>query len=207
MYKRVRLILIALAAAAVAVAIVVVALTVKRMASRLDGVSVSVAPDSIEKTPILVSGIRKNEKWAFLAVSDEELVDTTRKGFFNDDHLVMTFVATLRLGIDLRQARPDWIAIKGDTVRLKLPPITLLQDDFIDDSQARVFHKNGTWNGNAKAALRSRAKTLMIARAMNRANVSLAERNAERHFRTMIESMGYGCVEIEIASADDYSAK
>ena len=43
--------------------------------------------DRIQVTPELIESIKAIGQWEFLAVSDEQLVDTIRKGIFSDDHL------------------------------------------------------------------------------------------------------------------------
>ena len=61
-----------------------------------------------EKTtlsPTQVESIEAIGQWEFLAISDEELVDTVRRGFFGDDQLVRIYYGTLRLGIDMKYVK------------------------------------------------------------------------------------------------------
>ena len=61
------------------------------------------ADQSIDITPQQIESIRAIGQWEFLAISNEELVDTTRKGLFTDDHLARIYYGTVRLGIDMQK--------------------------------------------------------------------------------------------------------
>ena len=63
-----------------------------------------VTNQSIDITPTQIRSIEQIGKWSFLEISDEEIVDTIRRGFFSDDELVRIYYGTLRLGVDTRQA-------------------------------------------------------------------------------------------------------
>ncbi len=70
--------------------------------------------NDINVTPQQIQLIKDIGEWEFLSVSNEELVDTVRKGLFSDDHLVRIYYGTLRLGIDLSKAKTGWIKTQGD---------------------------------------------------------------------------------------------
>ena len=73
--------------------------------------------EHIELSPTQIESIEAIGQWEFLSISDEELVDTVRHGFFGDDELVRIYSGTLRLGIDLADAEEGWIRTDGDTRR------------------------------------------------------------------------------------------
>lgn len=58
-------------------------------------------------SPTQVESIEAIGEWEFLAISNEELVDTVRRGFFGDDQLVRIYYGTLRLGINMKDVRKD----------------------------------------------------------------------------------------------------
>ena len=101
--------------------------------------------DSINLTPEQIESIKAIGQWEFLSVSDEQMVDTVRKGFFSDDHLVRIYYGTVRLGIDLHQVDSGWINTRGDSLEVTLPRITLLDRDFIDEARTKSFHESGRW--------------------------------------------------------------
>ena len=51
---------------------------------------------------------------SFLLVH-EEMVDSTRHGFFGDAELVRIYYGTLHLGINFRDAKPGWAKLEGDS--------------------------------------------------------------------------------------------
>ena len=104
------------AAAAAAVAIVLTLVHLNR------NTTISIGSDNrIDPTPTLIASMKSIGEWEFLSISDEEMIDTVRHGFFSDDELVRIYYGTLRLGIDMSQADADWIAHSGDSVTVTLP--------------------------------------------------------------------------------------
>jgi hypothetical protein len=97
--------------------------------------------DKIDITPVQIERIRDIGQWEFLAISDEELVDTVRHGFFGDDELARIYYGTLRLGIDLQETSEGWIKMDKDTVVVMLPPIKLLDEKFIDEARTKTFKR------------------------------------------------------------------
>ena len=76
----------------------------------------SVVNDKINITPTQVAAMREIGEWEFLSIEDEEMIDTVRKGIFKDDELIRIYSGTLRLGIDLSEAKDDWVKLDGDTL-------------------------------------------------------------------------------------------
>ena len=116
--------------------------------------TVSIGSDKkIDITPEQIRSIKAIGQWEFLSVTDEELVDTVRRGIFSDDHLVRIYYGTLRFGVDLGQAKPGWIVASGDSVTVTLPPISLLDHDFIDEARTKSFFESGRWSAADREAL------------------------------------------------------
>lgn len=188
---------LALIAAAI-VAAVAAALWAARTVSRS---SLSVGADKrIDITPEQIRAIKAIGEWEFLAVTGEELVDTVRRGFFGDDHLVRIYYGTMRLGIDLDETAPGWIAARGDTVCVTLPPIKLLDGDFIDEARTRSFYESGRWTAADREAMYRRAADAMRSKGLSRANIRSAESNADAQFRSMLQAMGFDNIIIRFGS-------
>lgn len=147
--------------------------------------------DRIDLTPEKIQSIRDIGQWEFLAVTDEELVDTTRWGLFSDDHLSRIYYGTLRLGIDMSQLGDDWFATRGDTLHVTLPPVTLLDEHFIDEARTRAFHESGRWKAEDREAMYQRAQQLMKAQALTPQNLATARENAEAQVRKLLLAMGF----------------
>lgn len=155
-----------------------------------------------EKTtlsPTQVESIEAIRQWEFLAINDEELVDTTRHGFFGDDQLVRIYYGTLRLGIDMKDVKEGWIQTdeKKDSIVCTLPPIRLLDNNFIDEAKTKSFFEEGKWTGADRQAMYDRAYAMMKKRCLTPVNYQTARRNAKQQFKDMFKTMGFTNVRIE----------
>lgn len=152
--------------------------------------------EHVELSPTQIERIKAIGQWEFLTVSDEELVDTVRHGFFGDDELVRIYTGTLRLGIDMADVEEDWISTDGDTLRVMLPPVRLLDTNFIDEASARSFYESGRWTQADRKALARKARQKMLARCLTPQNIASAEQNAAAQFHQMLRAMGFPYVSI-----------
>ena len=152
--------------------------------------------EGIDITPEKIQKIKDIGEWEFLSVADEQLVDTTRRGLFSDDHLVRIYYGTMRLGINMRQVEPGWLRSEGDSVIVTLPPIQLLDRDFIDEARTRSFHESGSWTAKDREALFMKAHRQMLRHGLTPENMKAARENGEALFRQMLRSMGFERVSI-----------
>lgn len=155
------------------------------------------ADQRIDITPQQIQSIKDIGEWEFLSISDEELVDTIRRGIFVDDQLVRIYYGTMRLGINLRQVESGWIVPKGDTLEVTLPPIELLDRDFIDEARTRSFYEHGTWTVQDREALFRRAYQRMLQRGLTPQNIQAAKQNGLAQVSQVIKSMGFKQVKIQ----------
>ena len=96
---------------------------------------------SYAQTPIIIKSMRHIGQWEFMTITDEEVVERSRKNLIlSDDKLVRIYYGTLRLGIDLEKLREDAISTQGDSISMVLPPVQLLDDDFIDETLTKTFY-------------------------------------------------------------------
>ncbi len=142
-------------------------------------------------TPLQVDMIKGIGQWEFLSVSDEELIDTVRHGFWGDSELARIYYGTLRLGINLQQVKDGWILMDHDTIVVNLPKIQLLDDNFLDETRTKTFYEEGKWAETDKAALTLRAREAMKRRCLTVDNVRNAQQNAIRQFESLLKAMGY----------------
>ena len=147
--------------------------------------------DTIGDTPTQIQSIKAIGEWEFLSISNEELVDTVRKGLLKDDQLVRIYYGTLRLGINMHQAKPHWLTAQGDTVTAILPKVGLLDKDFIDEARTKSFYESGRWTPQDREALYRKAYRQMLRRCLTKANLQTAQENAEAQFGKMLRSLGY----------------
>jgi hypothetical protein len=126
-------------------------------------------------------------QWEFLSISDEELVDTVRRGFFSDDELVRIYYGTLRIGIDFSLCDEKWIERKGDSIKVDLPPVQLLDENFLDETRTKSFFESGKWTNADRKAMADRAKALMRKRCLTKENMDLAQKNAEAQVNAFVK--------------------
>lgn len=155
------------------------------------------ADQRIDVTPQQIESIRAIGQWEFLSVSDEELVDTVRRGIFSNDHLSRIYYGTVRLGIDMQQMDSTWITLQGDSITLWLPTPTLLDRDFIDEARTKSFHESGRWSAQDRETLYRRAHQRMLRHCLTRENVESARKNGDAQLRRLMLSMGFQHVSIQ----------
>jgi hypothetical protein len=155
------------------------------------------ADQQIDITPQQILSIKEIGDWEFLSISDEEMVDTIRRGIFSDDQLVRIYYGTLRLGVNLKQVESGWITTKGDTIEITLPKIGLLDRDFIDEARTKSFYESGKWTAQDREALLHRAYQRMLQRGLTPQNIQRAEQNGNVQVRQVLQSMGFKQVNIK----------
>ncbi len=153
--------------------------------------------DDINPTPEQIQSIRDIGQWEFLSISNEELVDTVRKGVFSDDQLVRIYYGTLRLGVDLSKTKKNWISAHGDTIEVRLPKVGLLDKEFIDETRTKAFYESGRWTARDREALYRKARRQMMSHALTKENLKTAEANAEHEVRRMMSAMGYNNITVK----------
>lgn len=161
--------------------------------------SISLGPDnsgiSIESTQL--KSVRDIGQWEFLTVTDEELVDTTAGRLLGSDkQITRIYYGTLRMGIDMTQLGEDAIRMHEDTLDVKLPPVHLLDNEFIDETRTRSFYEKGSWDNSVRKALYEKAKRQMESRCMTEDNLNVAQARAVEEVTRLFESMGYAYVDV-----------
>ena len=149
------------------------------------------ADNAIDASPTQIQSIKDIGEWEFLSVSLEELADTVRKGFFSDDELARIYYGTLRIGINMHQVEPGWLTAEGDSVSLSLPPVALLDRDFIDEARTKPFFETGTWKPEDREALYRLAHKNMLTHGLTKENLATAEDNAREQITSLMKTMGY----------------
>ena len=152
--------------------------------------------NAIDLTPAQIRSIESIGEWEFLAIADEEMIDTVRRRLFGRDRLVRIYRGTLHIGINLEECKEGWVLAHGDTVSVTLPGVRLLSDRFIDEARTRSFYESGDWSAAAKEALYHKAANAMKRRCLTPANMRKAEDNAREQFTSLFRSFGFNHFEI-----------
>lgn len=147
---------------------------------------------NIDRTPIEISSIRRIGQWEFLSIKTEEMVDSVKKGIFFDDRLICIYKGNLSLGINMEQFDSSWFHTSGtDSIALTLPPVTLLDQNFINEAQTNVFYETGKWNEKEKEELYQKARKKMLQRAFSPENRNIAEEQARVQMTQLMQSLGF----------------
>ena len=172
----------------VAIAVIAVAGTVIWSLHALRNSGLSIGNDgTIDCTPTIVDRLQNIGQWEFLAISDEEIIDTMRTGFFSDDELVRIYYGTLRLGIDLRDCSEEWIRTEKDTIYVTIPEVRLLDYNFIDEAKTRSFFETGKWSNADRKAMYEKARDIMMKRCLTKENTDIAQANAQEQIARMLQ--------------------
>lgn len=157
----------------------------------------TIAPDNDSiftdtTTTTQLESVRDIGEWEFLTVNDEELVDTTAsRTLASDKQLTRIYYGTLRLGINMNNMPSESVRLIDDTLDVLLPPIRLLDNDFIDETRTKSFYEKGTWDNSTRSALYEKAKRQMLDRCMTKSNIELAQQNAIDEVTLLFNTLGY----------------
>ena len=152
---------------------------------------------TIVETPTIVKSIRNIGQWEFLTINDEEVVERTHKNLIlSDDQLVRIYYGTMRLGIDFQELNEKAVKVDGDSIRLTLPPVKLLDDDFIDEALTKTFYETGTWDGASHKSMYNEARQNMIKYGMSHDNILHTRELAEAQMRQLLQGLGFNRITI-----------
>lgn len=149
-------------------------------------------------SPEEIRDIEEIGQWVFLNIETEEMVDTVRKHLItSDDALSRIYTGTLHFGLNMEKLKgSDWFFTSGDTARIYLPAIELMDENFINEAKTRTFYQEGDWDATAMKALYNKAKDLMKERCVTEKNLKTAQDNAEQEITSFIKSFGFKEVEL-----------
>ncbi|MGN1376207.1 MAG: DUF4230 domain-containing protein [Prevotella sp.] len=157
---------------------------------KCSGNRIEVSSDNrINLTPAQITALKETGQWEFLSIEDEEIVDTLRKRWLGEDCLIRIYYGTLRLGFDMNDVEEGWISTINDTIKVVLPKIRLLDENFIDEARTKSFYQSGQWSDADRARMLVSAKEKMKARGLGADNIKAAEDNARSQIRKMIENI------------------
>ncbi|HCD76867.1 MAG TPA: DUF4230 domain-containing protein [Prevotella sp.] len=171
--------------------VIVVIVLAFRLCKATEGNNIKIgADDKIDVTPTIITSMKEIGEWEFLSIDDEELVDTTRKGFLRDDKLVRIYYGKLSLGLNMHKTGPKWVEKRGDSTIVTLPPIELLDNNFIDEARTKAFIETGDWTDADRENMYHTAYNKMLRRCMTKENIQTAQTNAEQQFGKMLKALG-----------------
>ena len=145
--------------------------------------------NKINLTPLQITSIKETGEWEFLSIEDEEIVYTIINGWFGDYSFISIYYGTMRLGFNMNDVEEGWISTNNDTIKVILPKIRLLDENFIDEARTKSFYQSGRWSDEDRALMLASAKTKMKSRGLSVENIKTAEDNAKIQIKKMIENI------------------
>ena len=146
----------------------------------------------IDVTPEQIMAVRDIGQWEFLPINTEEVVEWEHKRTFGTDRLVRIYQGTLRLGVDMQKVSDGWfVSLPDSTAQLTLPPVSLLDERFIDEARTRSFYERGTVTPDVLDLLYAQAQQKMRRRCLTPQNMQAAETNARQQFERVFRQMGF----------------
>lgn len=182
----------------VIVSIIIIIGVIAKCTSSYNSIEIS-ENDKIDVTPTLISSISDIGEMEYLSINDEIMIDSIRKGYFSDDELIRIYYGVLRLGINFKELNPNFISVKNDSVIAVLPPIKLLDANFIDETRTLSFHEKGTWNSQARAEMYKKAYAKMLRKCFNDSTKAMAENIAIEQMTQLLHSMDFKKVKVSIS--------
>ena len=151
-----------------------------------------------ETSPTRIDKVLEIGEWEFLSIHDEEIVDTVAevKRIWplpaGKKRLARIYKGTLRLGFDLKKdVTPGWIEEHGDTVRVTLPPIRLLDERFIDEAASEPLYEEGKWTHADRQALTRQAVRKMKRMCLTPDNMEKATQSAVTRMEQLLRTVGF----------------
>ena len=151
--------------------VIVVIVLAFRLCKATEGNNIKIgADDKIDVTPTIITSMRK--------------------GFLRDDKLVRIYYGKLSLGLNMHKTGPKWVEKRGDSTIVTLPPIELLDNNFIDEARTKAFIETGDWTDADRENMYHTAYNKMLRRCMTKENIQTAQTNAEQQFGKMLKALG-----------------
>lgn len=162
--------------------------------------------ERIDSTEVVVKRIETSRQWTFLKIPVEEVV-SREKGLIWKDNITKKFKGQIELGLDLRMMLPGWAVYQtGDfsKIELNMPPIEILNTDFLDEAASQTLIDEGSWELDDKKSMKEEAIQKMRSQALSLHNIEAAEAMARRELTETFKKLGYKDVIVNITRTYDY---
>ncbi len=158
---------------------------------------------------VSIRDIAKTEQLRVLSVQKELLIGQTRitHGLFSDnvENIYVIYPSTLNLGFDLAKCDTTSIKTTGDSVRVVLPPVQILNKDgkAVDEASKRTPIEEGQWSAEEMTDLRERAEAVMVRQCEYDSCYQKAERLGVMMVSSALQKLGFSNVEVVIQKRSD----
>jgi hypothetical protein len=153
-------------------------------------------PITIDKTANVVEEINQLAEFTTATYFQEIFINKVRKGTFFDDELVLITKGKVRAGFDLLTLTEEDIVVEGNTIKLKLPEVKILEI-ITNPSDFETYVESGKWSFDEVNEYKKEAREKLEQLAIEGGILELAEKSAFEKLSSLFQILGFQEIIIE----------
>ena len=154
----------------------------------------------IDETPNVVTEIRGIKKFTTacyygdVTISKEKASDNWLKNLLRQrDRICLIGRGTIRAGYDFEKLPADAVKISGDTLRVKLPPVEVL-DTICNLKDCEVFIDDGNWPHDRVQSIHADLQNVLVDDALKCHIIAKASKSGKAQLQKLFKSFGFTTV-------------
>lgn len=154
----------------------------------------------IDETPNVVTEIRGIKKFTTacyygdVTISKEKASDNWLKNLLRQrDRICLIGRGTIRAGYDFEKLPADAVKISGDTLRVKLPPVEVL-DTICNPKDCEVFIDDGNWPHDRVQSIHADLQNVLVDDALKCHIIAKASKSGKAQLQKLFKSFGFTTV-------------
>ena len=154
----------------------------------------------IDETPNVVTEIRGIKKFTTacyygdVTISKEKASDNWLKNLLRQrDRICLIGRGTIRAGYDFEKLPADAVKISGDTLRVKLPPVEVL-DTICNPKDCEVFIDDGHWPHDRVQSIHADLQNVLVDDALKCHIIAKASKSGKAQLQKLFKSFGFTTV-------------
>lgn len=154
----------------------------------------------IDETPNVVTEIRGIKKFTTacyygdVTISKEKASDNWLMNLLRQrDRICLIGRGTIRAGYDFEKLPADAVKISGDTLRVKLPPVEVL-DTICNPKDCEVFIDDGNWPHDRVQSIHADLQNVLVDDALKCHIIAKASKSGKAQLQKLFKSFGFTTV-------------
>lgn len=169
-------------------------------------------PVVIDNTPILIKEINELAQLCTITAYDEVVADSVESNLKGIKDGMLGYAQALQMigppkklviiargrvvaGVDLKKLTAQDFFIEKDSVSLSLPAAQIL-DAIMNPSDFEIFIEQGFWNNDAVTAVKIKARSIMVKRALQQQILQKATDRSKTLMENFLRNSGYSKVNV-----------
>jgi hypothetical protein len=171
-----------------------------QLGSMLRGGAIHITVDQ----PTVVRQIRGLERLETVSYTMDKIVSGERENpilpqFLAGDRLLLVVHGEAVAGVDLSKLQPSDVSVRGDSVRVHLPPAEIFTTS-LDNTKTRVYSRDtGLFSSpdpDLEGEVRAEAERQLRNAALDDGILKTADTNARQTITNILKSLGFATVEV-----------